>query len=1048
MPLSFDLGALLHDAPPGVLIACVSTAALLYIGASLRRRLEELRHLRDEHRQFKASVSQLEAREQLFGSLLRNTPGVSFRCSADENGTVLFVSDGMETMTGWPAAEFTERAKLLSEIVYPEDLDRVAAEATRAIAEDRSFRSEYRMIHRDGHLFWVWVQGRATRDAQGRPVSVDGMIFDVSERKTMEAQLQDSERLTSSLMRNMPGVSVRTLLSDSRNVVFVSDAIEKMTGWPVKDFVFGRRAICDLIHPEDHDETVAAAQQGIDANGTYSIECRMLRRDGTPFWALAHGSLVLDAMDRPRWVDSVIMDISARKAIEIALHESEQLARSLLQNVRGVSIRARADDARTLVFVSDGIEKLTGWPAAEFIATHPTLPSLSLPDDRARVHQEARAGIADSGQYTVEYRMVRRDGTVLWVMSHAVLVRDAQQRPQWIDIMIADISERKTIELDLRIAKETAEVAATSKTSFLTNMSHEIRTPMNAIIGFSEVLLGTALDPQQRRHVGTVRQSARSLLRLLNDILDTAKLEKGALELEQADFSMHDLAQHVIESLRLPAELKGIDLVLDLAPELPLFFRGDALRLQQVLTNLLGNAVKFTERGEVRLVIDGEADKLRIAVHDTGIGIEPDRLDRIFKPFSQADASMSRRFGGTGLGTTIARQIVELMGGTLDVRSTPGVGSVFTALLSLPEGRPVQVQQEVLIYDLPPLLVLVADDVPQNLELLSLALGSQNHQVVTACNGAEAIEAMLAQHFDVVLMDVQMPEVNGLEATRRMRALERERGLRHTPIVALTASVMEQDRIATQEAGMDGFAAKPVDMPALLAEIARVMGLTVSGSTAAPQVDAPMQPAAPLVRELLSIDWATGVRRWGSEQVLLAAVERFVEQHDGVAYELQSAVRAQDLERARTLAHRLRGAAGNLSLAALHACAEALEDALKSGSVGVAQSLVDSLGHALHDLSSVLHAFTEMEAMEPGTAHEPGPSFDRSQWHAWAASALLSLARGELDDDNLQSLLQAMRASGQAASAQEIERALDNFDFDQSGQLLQQLIASTSRETR
>jgi signal transduction histidine kinase/HPt (histidine-containing phosphotransfer) domain-containing protein/ActR/RegA family two-component response regulator len=644
--------------------------------------------------------------------------------------------------------------------------------------------------------------------------------------------------------------------------------------------------------------------------------------------------------------------------------------------------------------------------------------------------------------------MRRRDGSLLWVMSHAVLVYDARNQPQWIDLMLADISERKEIELDLRIAKETAEVAAASKTSFLTNMSHEIRTPMNAIIGFSEVLLGTALDLQQRRHVGTVRQSARSLLRLLNDILDTAKLEKGALELEQADFSLHDLAQHVMESLRLPAEHKGIALTLDLAADLPQFFRGDALRLQQVLTNLLGNAVKFTERGEVRVVIDGDTGQLRIAVHDTGIGIEADRLERIFKPFSQADASMSRRFGGTGLGTTIARQIVELMGGTLQVRSTPGVGSVFTALLSLPEGQPVHVQQEVLIYDLPPLHVLAADDVPQNLELLSLALGSRNHQVVTVCNGAQAIDAMLAQRFDVVLMDVQMPDMDGLEATRRMRELERERGLRYTPIVALTASVMEQDRIATQQAGMDGFAAKPVNMPDLLAEMARVTGLSVAGGAATPQMAASELPAGPLVRELLSIDWATGVRRWGSEQTLLAAVRQFVEQHAGVAQELQSAVRDQNLERARTLAHRLRGAAGNLSLAALHACAEALEGALKSGSIGIAQSLVDGLGHALRDLSGMLHALTETDAGAPVAAHEPGPVSDRSQWHAWAASALLSLARGELDDDNLQSLLQAMRASGQAASAQEIERALDNFDFDQSGQLLQQLIASTSRENR
>jgi PAS domain S-box-containing protein len=230
MQLSFDLGALLYDAPSGVLIACVSTAALLYVVATLRRRLDELQRLHTDHQQLKASVVQLDARERLFDSLIRNTPGISFRCAADENGTVLFVSDAVEAMTGWPAAEFTERARLFRDIIYPEDFERVLAESSRAIAQNRNFRFEYRMIHRNGHLFWVWAQGCAVRDAQGKPVSVDGVIFDVSERKAIELQLQNSERLTSSLMRNMPGVSVRTLLSDSRNVVFVSDAIEKMTG--------------------------------------------------------------------------------------------------------------------------------------------------------------------------------------------------------------------------------------------------------------------------------------------------------------------------------------------------------------------------------------------------------------------------------------------------------------------------------------------------------------------------------------------------------------------------------------------------------------------------------------------------------------------------------------------------------------------------------------------------------------------------------------------------------------------------------------------------
>jgi PAS domain S-box-containing protein len=741
-----------------------------------------------------------------------------------------------------------------------------------------------------------------------------------------------------------------------------------------------------------------------------------------------------------------ITDISDRRKMEQALRASEQQFRSLIGNIPGISYRSSlVEGDAPMLFISDAVERVTGYPGRDFLGSVPrrTFAPLIHAADRVRVSETIATALREDRPYLVEYRLLHADGSTRWMWENGTGVRNDTGELCWLDGVILDITERRHMEDALRVAKENAEQAAAARASFVANMSHEIRTPMNSILGFTDVLLDGQLNADQRRHLDTIRSSGRALLRLLNEILDTAKLEKGAVELEQNDYNLLSLIDELSSTLAANARAKGLHVDIHYDPTLPTCLRGDELRVRQVLTNLLDNAIKFTEKGTVTLRAELKDEQLHFMVSDTGIGIAPDRLSAIFEPFTQADASMTRRFGGTGLGTTICKQLVELMGGRIWAESEPGRGTTFHVVLPLALARFAPQQPRVrTAAALPPLRVLVADDVPQNQELLQLLLARRGHTMTAVGDGAAVVEMVARETFDLILMDFQMPTLDGLSATRMIRQQAAAAGRPRVPIIAMTASVLAEHRRASIEAGMDGFASKPVDWFALSHEIARVLGL---GPGQQPD-DLPAQEHHTLNRH-------AGLRRWsGKEDAYLEALAHFAGQHDGLAITLATQATGADYLALRMQAHRVRGIAANLGLELLADALARLEGLVDGDSGKPYPGTEDALEATLANVATLLdEALGAIRAIEPSRAGaqpakttaagaRPAADLDRARR---AGNVLRdALKRGGLDDAALAGLAAATSGHPLAARVAQVHTAISDFEFDLALQQLDAVLAA------
>lgn len=593
--------------------------------------------------------------------------------------------------------------------------------------------------------------------------------------------------------------------------------------------------LLSLYDPADRERVEEHLKRAINDGEPFAFEARVIRPDGEVRYVLANGAVEHSRESAAvATVFGALLDVTEARLREQALGSSEARFRLLADHCTDVVIWIDADG--TILYASPSAKTLGYSPEA--VVGRKTLDFVH-PDDRVRA-AEILSGLftGEPVDQSVrrEYRVLTGEGRYVWLEGNPTIIRGEHGQATSVVTSYRDVTARRQMEDDLVDAKLRAEAAAEAKAEFLANMSHEIRTPLTGIIGFSG-LLGEmdALPEQARAYVRRIATSGRSLLSVVNDILDFSKLEAEQAQLDPQPFPIRSLFDQTIEVFSAQAAAKAVRLDLAIGDDLPAFVDVDAARLGQVLNNLVGNAVKFTDKGSITLAVEYGRDNnhLLVSVTDTGVGVPADRADRLFQRFSQADGSVTRRYGGTGLGLSICKGLVELMGGEISFTSTPGVGSCFEFWIAAPPAEAPNnvddLRQTSLFEQDRPSRILVVDDLDVNRELIRVILEAVGQEVTEAAGGAEAVEASIQTPFDLIFMDLQMPGMDGCAAARAIRDLSEPN--RFTPIVALSANVLPEHIRASAAAGMNDHLGKPVVPRDLIAAVGRWGAVRLDQST-------------------------------------------------------------------------------------------------------------------------------------------------------------------------------------------------------------------------
>ncbi len=955
--------------------------------------------------------------------------------------------------------------------MHPEDLEGVLQSLSAAAESGGGYETEYRTLLANGEIRWLAGRGQVLLGGDGVDARAIGTITDITERKQLEDQLR---RATESLNIAQTAAGVATFDFDFRlDQRICSDNFLELMGMPASTPLGDLNLSLARVHPDDFALVRSAPLETTPENPSYRCEYRIRLESGHERWIGEKAKVTRNKAGEVERITGAIVDISDLKRTKAALGSVEiRLERALRGTQDGLW---EIDLITNVSWYGLRFAELLGYSAAELSSSREHFDTLIHPDDRERARLCLDNHLAHRAVYDLEFRVLHKAGHYEWMRARGQAERAADGTPLRLAGAMQLITDRKLAEQASLEAKLAAEAANRAKSSFLANLSHEIRTPMNGVIGMAQILAETPLDGTQREYLDIIRGSAKALLSLINGVLDLSKIEADRLELENVEFDLINLLYETVAATALQTAAKGIELIVTIEPDVPVRVRADPGRLRQVILNLIGNAVKFTHEGHITLYAAASVDEagrtaLRIEVTDTGIGIPADRLDRLFKSFSQIDSSTTRHYGGTGLGLSIVKRLAELMGGEVGVRSDIGKGSTFwikaevEVVKEQPRRTPIGLGRKILIVDdipaarnsltmklklyefdtvavasvedalaqldrdpsfnlvladelmpmrggldllaalrtdtrrgpLPFILlslfgaehdtadrehrpdavglkpiraaqlatlvdqvltgktphaptvrspslgnltfqgnkILLVEDNPVNQRVAQRTLQKLSAEVTIANNGAEALERIATVKFDAVLMDCQMPVMDGFTATRRIREAERSSGAKRLPIIALTANVMSEDRENCIAAGMDAHLGKPIEPAQLIDALSRYLKAPAS----APPVD------RDALREL------TG----GDVEFERELAETFVSSGDQCLAEIIAALKLNDLDTVRKRAHALKGASANIHAKDLSLVASTLESAARAQALSEIGGLVEELSAKLAAVNAEL----------------------------------------------------------------------------------------------
>ena len=722
---------------------------------------------------------------------------------------------------GYEGPDLPTDLSFFTEAIHSDEIDRVTEAVEQHLTRREPYDTEFRLRHKDGHYVWVRARGQAIWNERGVPVRMVGSIDDITEKRWVQKALEKSEeRLNLALVGAKVGLCD---LDMRRNELYCSPLMLEMFGIEDENYQMTPLDLLQRVHPKDASNVERSFKDTFKAKSDeFNVECRLRRDEGTYFWGNPRGKLILGEGGLPQRIIGALVDIDAVKQAETALAESEERLQLALQGSNAGLFDW--DVEKNEVYCSPLYMRLTGSDETLTTRTTEELMAGINPDDLPHYLEAVKAHLKGGLEIDVEYRAQHTDGHYVWLYLRAQGTFDEFGRAVRMTGSVIDVTARKEAELALETARMEAQAATEAKSEFLATMSHEIRTPMNGVLGMAQLLSDTELDEEQREYVDVIRLSGNTLVTLINDILDLSKLEAGKLDLEDTVVAPAQIASNVVQLLQSAASSKGLFLEYEVDGNMPAAVRGDPTRLNQILFNLVGNAVKFTESGSVRIKLDlgwddAGSERFIFSVTDTGIGISAPAQKNLFDKFSQADSSTTRKFGGTGLGLAISRQLVEMMGGEIVVESREGEGSTFRfwvplqradgATLSANDGLVAKAYEATRALN-----VLIAEDNEVNQMLISRLLAKLGHQGTVVENGALAIDALEDGNFDIVLMDVRMPVMGGVEATKRIKA--RGDQVSEVPIVACTADAISDHQAEFFEAGMVASVSKPIDLTQLV----------------------------------------------------------------------------------------------------------------------------------------------------------------------------------------------------------------------------------------